>query len=77
MVSETSFDISRRQFLAAGGLTVAAACFAPSYLIAQTGGIVRRSVQGSRNSKGHGSKPSPQYQRPFGRWWKYRRSHRP
>jgi hypothetical protein len=34
MVPEASLDISRRQFLAAGGLTVAAACFAPSYLMA-------------------------------------------
>jgi hypothetical protein len=40
MVPEASFDISRRQFLAAGGLTVAAACFAPSYLMAETEGIV-------------------------------------
>ena len=40
MVPEASLDCSRRQFLAAGGLTVAAACFAPSSLIAQTGGIV-------------------------------------
>ena len=40
MVPEASLDISRRQFLAAGGLTVAAACFAPGYLIAETGGIV-------------------------------------
>ena len=40
MVPEASVDISRRQFLAAGGLTVAAACFAPSYLMAETEGIV-------------------------------------
>jgi hypothetical protein len=40
MVPEASLDISRRQFLAAGGLTVAAACFAPSYLMAETEGIV-------------------------------------
>jgi hypothetical protein len=40
MVPEASLNISRRQFLAAGGLTVAAACFAPRYLRAQTGGIV-------------------------------------
>src|SRR5579862_2222518 len=40
MVHETSVDISRRQFLAVGGLTVAAACFAPSYLMAETEGIV-------------------------------------
>src|SRR3981189_3128804 len=40
MIPETSLDISRRQFLAAGGLTVSAACFAPRYLMAQTGGIV-------------------------------------
>ena len=29
MVAEALLDISRRKFLAAGGLTVAAACFAP------------------------------------------------
>ena len=40
MVPEASLDFSRRRFLAAGGLTVAAACFAPRSLIAQTGGIV-------------------------------------
>src|ERR1700677_3383616 len=40
MVPEASLDISRRQFLAAGGLTVAAAFFAPSYLMAETEGIV-------------------------------------
>src|ERR1700733_4789518 len=40
MVPEASLDISRRQFLAAGGLTVAAACFAPTYLMAETEGIV-------------------------------------
>src|SRR5271170_597324 len=40
MVPEASLDISRRQFLAAGGLAVAAACFAPSYLMAETEGIV-------------------------------------
>src|SRR3984885_4583882 len=40
MVPEASLDNSRRQFLVAGGLTVAAACFAPSYLMAQTEGIV-------------------------------------
>jgi hypothetical protein len=40
MVPEASLDISRRQFLAVGGLTVAAACFAPSYLMAETEGIV-------------------------------------
>ena len=40
MVPEASLEISRRQFLAAGGLTVAAACFAPSSLMAETEGIV-------------------------------------
>jgi glyoxylase-like metal-dependent hydrolase (beta-lactamase superfamily II) len=40
MIPETSLNISRRQFLAAGGLTVAATCFAPRYLMAQSGGIV-------------------------------------
>ena len=36
MVPEASLDISRRQFLVAGGLTVAAACLAPRLLVAQT-----------------------------------------
>ena len=40
MVPETPLYFSRRQFFAAGGLTVAAAYFAPNSLIAQTGGIV-------------------------------------
>jgi len=31
-----------------------------------------KCVQGRRNSKSDGSKHSPQYQCPFGRWWKYR-----
>ena len=40
MVPGSSLEVSRRQFLAAGGMTVAAACFAPGQLIAQTGGLV-------------------------------------
>jgi hypothetical protein len=35
MVPRTSVEIPRRQFLAAGGLTVAAACLAPRGLFAQ------------------------------------------
>src|ERR1700753_677510 len=40
MALEPSSDISRRRFLTASGLTVAAACFAPNHLKAQTPGIV-------------------------------------
>src|ERR1700761_1467334 len=40
MVPEASVDISRRRFLAAGGLTTAALCFAPSHLMAEAQGIV-------------------------------------
>jgi glyoxylase-like metal-dependent hydrolase (beta-lactamase superfamily II) len=40
MNAETTFDISRRQFLVTGGLTAAAACFAPGQLRAGTEGIV-------------------------------------
>ena len=40
MIRKASLDVSRRKFLAAGGMTVAAACFAPSYLMAETEGIV-------------------------------------
>src|SRR5450432_3880120 len=51
MVPEASLDISRRQFLAAGGLTVAAACFAPCSLIAETGGIVMDAFKESATAK--------------------------
>lgn len=40
MVPGPSLEISRRQFLASGGMTVAAACLAPRDLVAQTGGLV-------------------------------------
>jgi catechol 2,3-dioxygenase-like lactoylglutathione lyase family enzyme len=40
MIPRASLDTSRRQFLTAGGLTVAAACLAPRHLIAQTSSIV-------------------------------------
>ena len=51
MVPEASIDMSRRQFLAAGGLTVAAACFAPSDLIAQTGGLVQGAFKEAATAK--------------------------
>ena len=51
MAPEASLDISRRQFLAAGGLTVAAACFAPSYLIAQTSGLVGGAFKEAATAK--------------------------
>ena len=51
MVPEASLDMSRRQFLAAGGLTVAAACFAPSDLIAQTGGLVQGAFKEAATAK--------------------------
>ena len=40
MIPEALLDISRRKFLAAGGMTVATACFVPSCLTAETEGIV-------------------------------------
>ena len=51
MAPEASLDISRRQFLAAGGVTVAAACFAPSYLIAETGGLVAGAFKEAATAK--------------------------
>jgi glyoxylase-like metal-dependent hydrolase (beta-lactamase superfamily II) len=51
MMPEASLDISRRQFLAAGGLTAAAAYFAPSYLIAQTGGLVGGAFKEAATAK--------------------------
>jgi glyoxylase-like metal-dependent hydrolase (beta-lactamase superfamily II) len=40
MTPDALLDISRRKFLAAGGLAFAAGWFAPSYLMAETEGIV-------------------------------------
>jgi glyoxylase-like metal-dependent hydrolase (beta-lactamase superfamily II) len=40
MVATASTEISRRQFLAAGGLTVAAACLAPRGLLAQSDDVL-------------------------------------
>ena len=77
MVPEASLDISRRQFLAAGGLTVATACFAPSYLMAQTEGIVVGAFKEAATAKVTVQNASPQHQRPLRSWWKYRRSHWP
>src|ERR1700689_5301880 len=51
MIPDASLDISRRQFLTAGGLTVAAACLTPRHLIAQTGGIVVGAFQEAATAK--------------------------
>ena len=51
MVPEASLDISRRQFLAAGGLTVATACLAPGCLMAQTDGLVGGAFKEAATAK--------------------------
>jgi glyoxylase-like metal-dependent hydrolase (beta-lactamase superfamily II) len=51
MVATTSDEISRRQFLVAGGLTVAAACLAPRCLFAQTGDLVEEALKHSATAK--------------------------
>src|SRR6202040_2748832 len=51
MVPEASLDNSRRQFLVAGGLTVATACFAPGYLMAQTDGLVGGAFKEAATAK--------------------------
>ncbi len=51
MLPEASLDTSRRQFLIAGGLTVAAACLAPRYLIAQTSSIVPGAFKEAATAK--------------------------
>ena len=51
MALEVSLDISRRQFLAAGGLTVAAACLVPRFLVAQTGGLVEGAFKEAATAK--------------------------
>jgi hypothetical protein len=51
MIPQASLDISRRQFLTAGGLTVAAACLAPRHLIAQTSSIVPGAFKEAATAK--------------------------
>ena len=51
MAIEASLDISRRQFLAAGGLTVAAACLVPNSLAAQTDGLVGGAFKEAATAK--------------------------
>jgi len=43
MLTTASAEISRRQFLAAGGLTVAAACLVPTGLCAQKDDLVEQA----------------------------------
>jgi len=50
MVPEASLDVSRRQFLAAVGLTVAAACL-PRYLVAQAGSLVQGAFKEAAKAK--------------------------
>ena len=51
MVPESALDMSRRQFLAAGGLTVAVACLAPRTLIAQESSIVPGAFKEAATAK--------------------------
>src|ERR1700676_2336848 len=51
MIPQASLDISRRRFLTAGGLTVAAACLAPRHLIAQTSSIVPGAFKEAATAK--------------------------
>src|SRR3954453_14872537 len=51
MVPKLLVDVSRRKFLAGGGLTVAAACFAPSCLMAETEGIVPGAFKEAATAK--------------------------
>jgi glyoxylase-like metal-dependent hydrolase (beta-lactamase superfamily II) len=51
MTNEASLDISRRRFLSAGGSTVAAACFVPSRLIAQTDDLVEGAFKEAAKAK--------------------------
>src|SRR6202041_889681 len=51
MIPQASLDISRRRFLTAGGLTVAAACLAPRHQIAQTSSIVPGAFKEAATAK--------------------------
>jgi hypothetical protein len=44
-------EISRRQFVVAGGLTAAVACLVPKGLFAQTGDLVGDALKGSATAK--------------------------
>ena len=51
MVARKSVEISRRQFLAAGGLTVAAVWLAPRTLLAQLDGLVENAFKEAATAK--------------------------
>jgi glyoxylase-like metal-dependent hydrolase (beta-lactamase superfamily II) len=51
MTTEALLDISRRQFLTAGAMTVSAACLVPSCLVAQTGGLVESAFKEAASAK--------------------------
>src|SRR5271154_2084314 len=51
MISRTSADSSRRHFLAAGSLTVAAACLAPRALFADEGDLVEQAFKEAATAK--------------------------
>ena len=51
MMTTLSPEISRRQFLVAGGLTVAAAYFGPRNLFAEAGGLVEHALKESASAK--------------------------
>jgi glyoxylase-like metal-dependent hydrolase (beta-lactamase superfamily II) len=51
MIARGSVDISRRQFLVAGGLMVAAACLAPRTLFAQLEGLVENAFKEAATAK--------------------------
>ena len=51
MITRSSAELSRRQFLAAGGLTFAAACVTPRRLFAQGGDLVETAIQEAATAK--------------------------
>ena len=51
MITRSSAELSRRQFLTAGGLTFAAACVTPRRLFAQGGDLVETAIQEAATAK--------------------------
>jgi len=51
MLTTASAEISRHQFLAAGGLTVAAACLVPTGLCAQKDDLVEHALNEAATAK--------------------------
>jgi hypothetical protein len=73
MLTKSFAEISRRRFLAAGSISVAAAWLHPRALFARPGDdLVESALKQAAKHEKHRSKTSPQRQCSSRRGWKYR-----